>query len=324
MMHFAWLAAALLGTAPPAPSGGVSEAPVVALAPTPAGTIAPVSQAAPPQCQAPQRLSKKSRALQRGLEKALVGAGLGRHTAKHRLAVAVVDLSQKGETYYAGVNDDDMMYAASLPKIAILLAVAQAASDGQVAWSSEHEQRLSSMITESSNPNASWGAEQVGLKYIEQVMRDPRYCFYDQVHGGLWVGRPYGPGGESNRDPLLDLSHGATARQAARFYALLNGQELVSKEWSQRLLTLMGPPKHHHKFVHGLAERQGVSFLARKSGSWKNWHSDSALIQHGDQRYAIVALSELRNGEDVMQEVARLVDDLIMQGKHRRSGRRSS
>ncbi len=276
------------------------------------------------RCDAGTRLDKKHRLLQRNLERALDESKLGRQVKKGRLTVALVDLSRSGESYYAGVNDDLMMYAASLPKIAILVANAQAASEGTLVWTPEHDQRLRSMITESSNPDATWGVEQVGLAGIEHSMRDARHCFYDNQVGGLWVGRPYGGGGETNRDPLKDLSHAATARQAARLFTMLSNQELISKTWSQHMLSLMGPPKHHHKFVRGLEGRTGVTFVARKSGSWRNWHADSALIQHDNERYVAVAISELKDGEEAMQEVIRILDDLIMQGKHRKPARSQS
>jgi len=276
------------------------------------------ARAAHPACEAPLPLTRKNGTLQRNLEAALVSTHLNRYTQRHRLAVAVVDITHPDELAYAGVNDDDMVYAASLPKIAILLADAQAAADGRLTWTEEHDRRLSAMITESSNEDATWGASLVGFGGIEQTMRDPRYCFYDNEHGGLWIGRYYAKGGETYPDPVHDLVHGATARQAARFYAMLDEHDLVSRDWSDHLLALMGPPKHHHKFVKGLEDRTNVVFVARKSGTWLDYHADSALIQHGEHRYVAVALSELRNGEDVMQKVIRVVDDLVVAGKHHR------
>ena len=41
---------------------------------------------------------------------------------KKRLAVGIVDMHDPTHIAYATVNGDNMMYAASLPKIAILLA----------------------------------------------------------------------------------------------------------------------------------------------------------------------------------------------------------
>jgi beta-lactamase class A len=105
---------------------------------------------------------------------------------------------------------------------------------------------------------------------------------------------------------------------------MLNNGEVLSRDWSQHLLALMGPPKHHHKFVAGLTGRTGVTFIARKSGTWREWHSDAALIQHDNERYVAVALSELSKGEEVMQELIRVLDDLVMQGKYRKPARTQS
>ena len=319
---------------PPADDGSASSegaAPVVMAAPI--VTVTPLvntaksditsdskskAKASAAPCESSISLTHKNRALQHDLEVALGNTRLLRQIKNHRLAVSLVDLTHADDLYYAGINDNDMMYAASLPKIAILLADAQAAADGKLDWTSEHERRMTSMITESNNADASWGAELVGFGGIEAVLRDPRYCLYDNVYGGLWVGRKYAHDSDSYPDPLHDLLHGATARQTARFYTLLDRRELVSKSWSEHMLALMGPPKHHHKFVHGLADRTDVQFVARKSGTWERWHADSALIRHGDNLYVAVALSELRNGEEVMQQVIRILDDLVTAGKHRR------
>ena len=83
------------------------------------------------------------------------------------------------------------------------------------------------------------------------------------------------------------------------------------------MLGLMSPPKHRHKFVRGLSERPGVVFLARKSGTWRNYHSDTALILHDDVRFALTAMTEHRKGEAMMEDIARIVDDLMMDGPHR-------
>lgn len=272
-------------------------------------------------CKAPYRLTKKHRVLQRNLQKALRGAGLSRSLDRKRLGVSVVDLSSKKRVYYAGINDDAMMYAASLPKIAILLTVVEAVEQGRLKWTHDFDRRLSAMIRSSNNVDASWATDLVGLLAIEKVMRDPRYCFYDEKIGGLWVGRAFRKGGATHRDPLLNISHGASARQAARFYTMLYFSRLVTAHWSFRMLGLMAPPDHHHKFVAGLTRRGGVIFLARKSGSWRNFHADSALIKHKDKVYVLAAVSELSKGEVAMRSLAGIVDDLIMAGDHRKRGR---
>lgn len=273
---------------------------------------------APPRCDAPMPLAAKNEGMQRALVQRLENEGWRKALSQEALAVAVIDFTDKNRVFYAGVNDDKMMYAASLPKIAILLTVIEAVEHGTIQWTHEFDRRLQNMIVASSNPDASWAVDLVGLLAIERILRDPRYCFYDNEHGGLWVGRAYRSGGAANRDPLFNISHGATARQVARFYGMLSYGKLVSPHWSFRILGLMSPPAHHHKFVGALGKRDGVVFLARKSGTWKSFHSDSALIQRYDRRYVLVGLSELRSGENVMRRLALLVDDLITEGKHRK------
>ena len=271
------------------------------------------------KCTAPFKLEKKNKILQAALERRVEAEGWNKYIKQKTLAVAVVDLSKRGKRYYAGINDDNMMYSASMPKIAILLTVVEAVNNGTLEWTHEFDTRLTAMITSSSNQDASWGVDLVGLASIEKTMRDPKYCLYDDKYGGLWIGRAYRPGGATKPDPKADVSHGATARQAARFYTMLDAGQLVSKHWSFRMLGLMSPPKHFHKFVGGLSDRQGVVFLARKSGTWRNFHADSALIQHFGSRYVLVGIAELNDGEGIMRQLARDVDDIIMAGAHRKA-----
>jgi beta-lactamase class A len=213
-----------------------------------------------------------------------------------------------------------MLYAASLPKIGILLAVLQAVNDGDVVWRPDFAWRLTKMITISDNAYATWGARLVGLRGIARVLLDPRYCLYDPEVGGLWVGRAFEKGGPSYRDPLKNISHGATSRQTARFYALLDAHQLVSPYWSEWMLARMGPPEYVHKFYKALGARPGVEFVARKSGTWQDFHADSALVTHGAQRYILVALADHPEGEEMMQTIAAVADEIVEVGEHRRPG----
>lgn len=268
-------------------------------------------------CDASYPLARKNPALLQQLRRRIREAGYGGWLRSGRLSVAVVDLTPRDRIHYAGINDDAMLYSASLPKIVTLLGVAQAAKENKVKWNASVEERLSSMINQSSNTDASWAFDLVGPRYLEDVVRRPGYCFYGNEHGGLWLGRRYGPGGEQNRDPLHNMSHGATARQAARFYTLLAKGLLVSPVGNKRILAAMGAPKVHHKFVKALEDKEGVNILARKSGTWRTFHSDSALVQHGNAKYVIVALSDHRKGSKAMVDIAEIVDDLMVEGAHR-------
>lgn len=274
------------------------------------------------KCDAPIPLKNKNPLLQRQLEKRLRAKGWGRLMDKKLVTASLVDLTRRNRRYYAGVNDDVMLYAASMPKIAILLSVIEAVESGRLEWTYEFDRRLQNMIVASSNPDATWGANLVGLKSIEATMRDPRYCFYEAPEGGLWVGRPYGKGG-SNRDPIFNISHGSTSRQAARFYTMLDQGLLVSKHWSFRMLGLMAPPKHNHKFVGALNNEPGLVFLARKSGTWRHFHADSALIQQHGRRYVLVGIAETSKGAAFIDDLARIGHELVKEGKHRKRPKRN-
>jgi beta-lactamase class A len=268
-------------------------------------------------CEAHYPLTRKNVPLTEALARRLDAAGYGSMMRRGRLGVSIVDLTPRGRIHYAGVNDDTMLYAASLPKIVALLGVTQAAKEGRLHWTPAIAERLDRMINDSSNPDADWAVHRVGLDYLEDLVRRPGYCFYGGLRGGLWVGRGYARGGPTHRDPLRELSHGATARQAARFYTLLDRGLLVGPVGSRRILGAMGPPRKHHKFVGALEDRPGLRFLARKSGTWRSFHSDSALIEHGGVRYVVVAIADHPRGAAAVAEAARIADDLIVAGAHR-------
>ena len=217
------------------------------------------------RAEGPTGLQHRSPALQALLARGLRGAGLGPALDRRHLTVALVDLSRRHEIFYAGINDDLMLYAASLPKIGILLSVLESVQKGEIEWDESFRFKLRKMITISNNAYATWGAKLVGLRPMARILLDPRYCLYEPGIGGLWVGRAFEKGGESYRDPLKSISHGASARQAARFYVLLDRERLVSPYWSRYMLRLMAPPDYVHKFVKALSGRPRLEFVARSA-----------------------------------------------------------
>lgn len=271
-------------------------------------------------CQTPlrYRLINKNPILQQSLIFRLRLAKFDKYLKKNRLAISLVDLShRKRHIYYAGINDNLMLYAASLPKIAILLTVFDALDRGHIQWTSELAQQLGKMITISSNPAANWAVRQVSLQRIAAVMQSPSYCFYEPSQGGLWMGKLYGKNKHAVREPIKNLSHAATTRQVARFYTMLAEGRLISSYWNQKMLDLMSPPGHNHKFVGSLRPMHGLSFVARKSGTWRNYHSDSALIQHFSNNYIIVALADIPGGGQVLAKIATIAAAIIKEGQHR-------
>ena len=234
--------------------------------------------------------------LQRKLEKVVKQQGLWRQVKNKHLALAVVEISALQTPRLAQLNGNQMYYAASLPKIAILLGAFVEIESGKLEESDELYKQMTDMIRYSSNTAASNVLSIVGGERILQILQNPDFALYDPQHnGGLWVGKPYGKSGAYRRDPLYNFSHGATAIQAARFYYLLETEQLLTPEYTEKMKEILSKPGIRHKFVKGLENVPEIE-IYRKSGSWKNCHADSALVQCRDSKYIIVGLSDSKQG----------------------------
>ncbi len=211
----------------------------------------------------------------------------------------------------AMVRPDRMDYAASVPKIGILLAYFQLHPAAAANLDTTTRRELGEMIKISSNEMAAKYSQQLGLKNIQQVLDS--YRFYDAARGGgLWVGKHYGQSTERYGDPVGDNSHGATVRQLLRYYLLLEQEKLVSPAASQTMRESFASPDIAHlddKFVKGLAGRDVQ--LLRKSGWWEDWFHDTALVTGGGRHYLLVAMTRHPRGEEYLVEFARAVDDVL-------------
>jgi len=250
--------------------------------------------------------------LQKALETRLSSLQLRNATARKNLSVVVVDITNISEPRMAYVNPNEMMYAASLPKIAILLGAFEKIANGEMSLDDKTLEKLKLMIRNSSNTAASDILDHVGMDYLAELLQSPRYRLYDpEKNGGIWVGKEYGKAPAWRRDPLHNLSHGATALQVARFYYLLETGQLVSPELSKLMKSILADPAHEHKFVKGLKEVQPDSEIYRKSGTWGPYHSDSAIVEHHGRRYIAVALAKSTQGEKWLQKLIVALDDII-------------
>jgi beta-lactamase class A len=250
-------------------------------------------------------------ALQSGLERTLAGIGLSRAVEHRHLAVALVDLSRAEAPRLAMVNGDEMMYAASLPKIAILLGAFVQAERGKLVLDEETIASLNRMIRYSSNADASAMLAKVGEATLLDILTSSRYHFYDAHRGGgLWVGKPYGKAAAYRRDPVAHLSHGATAFQVARFYFMLDRGMLLSPELTAQMKAALANPGIHHKFVKGLESRPDVR-IYRKSGTWRQFHSDSALVEGAHCRYVLVGMADDERGGEWLVRMAAPLNDLV-------------
>jgi len=252
--------------------------------------------------------------LQTELEDMVRKQGLWRYVQRGELSILLAIVTDPEHPRLAELNGHQMMYAASLPKIAILLGAAVAIEEGRLILDDKLHDELVNMIRYSCNPCATRVLELVGRENLIELLQSPEYDFYDpNGEGGLWVGKDYASGTAYHRDPLKNLSHGATAFQVARFYYRLNSGTLVSPEYTELMLEALSKPGIQHKFVKGLQGLKGLLFF-RKSGTWKDYHSDSALIRHGDQTYIIVGLAHNRNGGKWLTQLAGPLNDLVVAG----------
>lgn len=236
--------------------------------------------------------------------------------ANKKMAIGIVDLSDSTKYRYAGLNDNFLMYAASLPKIAILLASMDAIEKGELQFNQEIKTDLSLMISKSNNQASTRMIDRLGYDKIEEVLRDPKYNLYDeQLGGGLWVGKRYAASGKRNPEPLKGLSHAATARKVCSFYYKLAMGDLITKERSKQMLEIMKDPKLHHKFVNTLDKIAPKATIYRKSGSWKSYHSDSALVWGPKRKYIIVALIDDSSGEQIIRNLVRPLEKVLKNTK---------
>ena len=265
--------------------------------------------------QSPSPLEKScDPRLQRGLEHCLTSLKLDSAAAHKSLSIALVDITDPSAPRHAYINPNEMMYAASLPKIAILLGAFERISEGEMTLDTETRQKLASMIRNSSNQAATEILNRVGKEYLARLLQSPRYKLYDpKKNGGLWVGKEYSKSGVWKRDPLHNLSHGATALQVARFYYMLQTGRLVSPELSRKMKTFLADPAIDHKFVKGLKSIHPNSRIYRKSGTWHQYHADSAIIEHDGRRYIAVALAKSPKGGKWLSDLIVAMDSLIFQ-----------
>ena len=191
------------------------------------------------------------------------------------MAVGVVNLSNPYDVKYASVNGNYMMYAASLPKIAILLSAMDAIQKGEIKETADVKTDMRLMIAKSDNHAATRMINRLGY----------------QKH----------------------LSHAASVNQVCRYYYLLANGKLVNYERSKQMLDIMGNPDLHHKFVAVLEKIAPQAKLFRKSGTWKTYHSDSILVWGADtgRRYILVALIDDPRGGQIIKDLVYPVEKVL-------------
>ena len=240
---------------------------------------------------------------------------LSRYIDKNELSITLIDITDIDDPKLAHANGRTSFYAASLPKLAILLAVYEEAHLDKLELTPEINAALVNMIRHSSNRDATYLYNLVGAERIAEILQSERYRLYDEkAGGGLWVGKPYGKQGAWKRDPLTNFSHAATGVQVARFYYMLQRNELTDPTYCPLIKEILSDSAIEHKFVKGLKAENPTAEIFRKSGTWRNYHSDSAIVEsENGHKYIAVALSDTPNGGAILVEVIKYLDRVIEQ-----------
>ncbi len=223
-------------------------------------------------------------------------------------AVGLLDLKT---LRLAMIHPDREEYAASVPKVGILLAYFQIHPEAATNLNPQTRHELGLMAKASDNEMAAKFSHELGLKQIQAVLNSQH--FYDTNHGGgIWVGKHYGDNSERIGDPIGDLSHAATVRQLLRYFLSLEQGKLVSAAASHVMREIFMSPDIPHddiKFVKGLAGRDVQ--IIRKWGSWEDWLHDCAVVTGGGRHYILVALTHHPKGDEYLVDLAKAVDDLM-------------
>ena len=121
---------------------------------------------------------------------------------------------------------------------------------------------MNRMIRNSSNEDATRVLGWVGGDRLLEWLQSDRFRLYDaHSSGGLWVGKGYGAEPAFRRDPVRNLSHGATAFQVARLYTMLAGGTLFTPRLNDLMMDILSKPGIHHKFVRALEGVPGRAHL---------------------------------------------------------------
>ncbi len=232
---------------------------------------------------------------------------------KKKMAVGLVDMRDLSNIEFAGLNPNVMMYAASLPKIAILLASMDAFEKGDLEERPDYIDDLRLMIAKSDNAASTRMIDRLGYDRINGVLMDPRYELYNKERGGgLWVGKRYAKTGSREPEPMKGISHAATAAQVCRYFYMLAFGQLVTFDRSKQMLDIMVDPELHHKFVNTIDKIAPNAHVYRKSGTWQNYHADSMLVWGPTWRkYILVALIEDPRGEAICRQLVISIEEVL-------------
>ncbi len=101
-----------------------------------------------------------------------------------KVSLVVVDITDLRHPRVAAENGDVMLYAASLPKIAILLGACVQAERGELVMDATLRASLTRMIRNSSNREATAVLKRVVFERLAEILQSDRCRLYDPEYGG--------------------------------------------------------------------------------------------------------------------------------------------
>ena len=101
--------------------------------------------------------------------------------------------------------------------------------------------------------------------------------------------------------------------QVARFYYLLVTNRLTTPQYSREMLEILSNPGIRHKFVRGLDQANPDAQIARKSGTWRNYHADSGVVESDHGRYIIAVIGEHPEGGRDLERVINAVEQAFQE-----------
>jgi beta-lactamase class A len=232
---------------------------------------------------------------------------------KQELSFVIADVTDLKHPKVAWYNPENELYAASMPKIAIVFGAFVEHERGVLEFDEETRKQLVGMVKKSSNADASAVLRKVGIQRLAEILQDEDHGkLYDiDRGGGLWVGKAYDKSPVWRRDPLKSLSHAANAIQGARlYYGMMTGTLLDTKHLPF-LAEVFGEPGLNHKFVKGLKGRDAAIY--RKSGTWRNFHADGAVVSRDGLEYIAVAVDTVPEAGRGFVDGIRLIDDFMLE-----------
>lgn len=233
---------------------------------------------------------------------------------KQELSLVIADVTDLKRPKVAWYNPENELYAASMPKVAIVFGAFVEHDRGVLEFDEETRRQLVGMVKKSSNADATAVLRKVGIARLAEILQDERHGeLYDiERGGGLWVGKAYDKSPVWKRDPLKNLSHAANAIQVARFYYGVLTGTLVDEKHQPFLAEIFGEPGLNHKFVKGLKGREDAA-IYRKSGTWRNFHSDGAVVSRDGMEYIAVAVDTVPEAARGFVDGIRMIDDFMLE-----------